>query len=125
MTEASTTDRVRVLVVDDSDDQADLLRRNFERAGCEVVTVNTAERAITSYLATTPDLVILDLQLPGMNGWQLTSRIRVDRPECAIAITSVLDAATYPLADASLPKPFTGAQVRQLLSDTVPRWAQP
>ena len=116
------TEEVRILVVEDSADQAGLLRQYFERAGCIVTTVENAEDAITSYHAITPDLAVIDLVLPGMDGWQLVKRIKADRPECAVAVTSVLDAADFPDAEAILPKPFTGAQVRQVLTDTVPRW---
>ena len=116
-------DKVRVLVVEDSEDQAGLLRRYFEKAGCRVTVVETAEDAIAAYGAETHDLAVVDLQLPGMDGWQLTRRLKADRPGCAIAITSVLDASDFPDADAILPKPFTREQVRDVLTQTVPRWA--
>lgn len=120
----SVVDKVRVLVVDDSEDQAELLRQYFERAGCTVTTVKNAEDAIASYLSSTPDLAVIDLVLPGMDGWQLVTRLREDRPQCAIAVTSVLDSSRFPDAEAILPKPFTGAQIRQVLKDTVPRWSE-
>jgi len=116
-------ERVRVLVVDDSEDQRMLLARYFEKAGCEVVAVESAEDAILAYGRWIPELAVIDLLLPGMNGWDLTARLKADRPRCAIAITSVLDATDYPDAGAVLPKPFTGAQVRRVLRDLVPRWS--
>lgn len=120
---ATETVPVHVLVVEDSEDQAELLRRYLERAGCRVTTVRSAEDAILSYRTETHDLAVIDLHLPGMNGWELADRMRTDRPDCAIAITSVLDPSEFPPAHASLPKPFTGAQVRQVLNDIVPGWA--
>lgn len=114
-----------VLVVDDSEDQAQLLRRYLEKAGCSVTTTLSAEDAIISYRATTPDLAIIDLLLPGMDGWELVAQLRRDLPGCAIAVTSVLDKAKYPVADAILPKPFTGAQVRKVLADLVPGRSEP
>ncbi len=120
--EKSAIDRVRILVVEDSEDQAGLLRRYFERAGCDVTVVSSAEQAITAYELEHHDLAVIDLQLPGMDGWQLASKLKSERPACAIAITSVLDASDFPIADATLPKPFTGAQVLQVLINTVPRW---
>lgn len=122
--EKSAIDRVRILVVEDSEDQAGLLRRYFEKAGCDVTVVSSAEEAITAYERERHDLAVIDLQLPGMDGWQLASKLKSERPACAIAITSVLDASDFPIADATLPKPFTGAQVRQVLVNTVPRWAE-
>jgi CheY-like chemotaxis protein len=112
--------RARVLVVEDSDDQRDLVRTYLEKAKCSVVAVHNAEDAIASYLLDTPDMVIVDLLLPGMNGWELIRRIRVDRPDCVVVVTSVLDAADYPPAEAILPKPFTRAQIMRVLDDCVP-----
>jgi CheY-like chemotaxis protein len=113
---------VRVLVVDDSDDQRELLRAYFEKAGCAVVTVKNAEEAIPAYAESVPELAVVDLVLPGMDGWALVEKLRVDVPDCAIAITSVLDERKYPAAQAMLPKPFTRAQILQVLEDCVPRW---
>jgi CheY-like chemotaxis protein len=117
-------EKVTVLVVDDSDDQRALLRRYFERAGCVVTTVKNAEDAIASYTSATPDLAVIDLVLPGMSGWELTERLRLECPDCVIAVTSVLDESTYPPTEAMLPKPFTGAQIRTVLRDFVPKWTE-
>ncbi|MES2094053.1 MAG: response regulator [Actinomycetota bacterium] len=117
-------EKVTVLVVDDSDDQRALLRRYFERAGCVVTTVQNAEDAIASYTGATPDLAVIDLVLPGMSGWELTERLRLERPGCIIAVTSVLDESTYPVTQATLPKPFTGAQILSVLRDFVPKWTE-
>jgi CheY-like chemotaxis protein len=117
-------EKVTVLVVEDSDDQRALLRRYFERAGCVVTTVKNAEDAITAYTRSTPDLAVIDLVLPGMSGRELTERLRLDRPDCVIAVTSVLDESTFPPTEATLPKPFTGAQIRTVLRDFVPKWIE-
>ncbi|TBN57300.1 response regulator [Glaciihabitans arcticus] len=117
-------DSVRVLVVEDSADQRLLLRLYFERAGCEVETATSGESAMEALTRLEPDLVVVDLVLPGMDGWSLTERIRAERPQVAIAITSVLDTADYPEADATLPKPVTGDDVRRVLRETVPRWTR-
>jgi CheY-like chemotaxis protein len=113
---------VRVLVVEDSDDQRDLLRAYFEKAGCAVMTARNAEEAIPAYVEIEPDLAVVDLVLPGMDGWELIEKLRAEVPECAIAVTSVLDARRYPVADAILPKPFTRAQILHVLEKSVPRW---
>jgi CheY-like chemotaxis protein len=111
-----------VLIVEDSDDQRLLLRRYFERAGCDVRVAPSAEEAIAAYSIVTPDLAVIDLVLPGMDGWELAVRLGADNPDCIIAITSVLNAEDYPLGHPSLPKPVTGANVRQMLADFVPKW---
>jgi CheY-like chemotaxis protein len=122
---ASEGRRVHVLIVDDSDDQRHLLRRYFELAGCEVVTAESAETAIECYAAFSPDLAVVDLILPGMDGWHLSERIRADRPDCAVVITSVLDAEDYPAAEAILPKPVSRANVHRVLKACVPGWVTP
>lgn len=114
---------VRVLVVEDSEDQRDLLRAYFQKAGCDVHAVKNAEEAVDAYDELRPELAIVDLVLPGMDGWALVEKIRTDIPDCAVAVTSVLDARKYPKADAILPKPFTRAQVLKVLEDCVPRWS--
>lgn len=119
----ATRNPVRVLVVEDSEDQRHLLRRYFELAGCEVTVAESAELAILAYADLEIDLAVIDLILPGMNGWELSERIRADRPDCAVAITSVLDAVSYPTSDAKLPKPVSRAHVRHVLENCVPRWA--
>ncbi|MDP9026452.1 MAG: response regulator [Actinomycetota bacterium] len=116
---------VRVLVVEDSEDQRELLRANFERAGCAVTAVKNAEDAISSYLVDAPELAVIDLILPGMDGWQLIEQIRQDVPGCAIVVTSVLDSRKFPEATASLPKPFTREQIIAVLRECVPRWWKP
>ncbi|MCU1422982.1 MAG: response regulator [Microbacteriaceae bacterium] len=119
-----TRTKVTVLVVDDSDDQRALLTRYFERAGCAVVAVASAEDAILAYADSTPDLAVIDLVLPGISGWDLAARLKSECPSCTIAISSVLDTTDYPAdAEAVLPKPFTGAQVRRVLRDHVPGWS--
>lgn len=118
------SDAVRVLVVEDSEDQRDLLRAYFEKAGCDVVTVKNAEEALIAYADLTPELAVVDLVLPGMDGWALIERLRADVPDCAIAVTSVLDSRRYPDAEAILPKPFTRAQIVTVLEECVPRWSE-
>lgn len=115
-------DSVRVLVVDDSEDQRLLFRTYFERAGCIVNEAADAAEALRFCRDIQPDLAVIDLILPGMDGWELTQQLRIARPDCVIAITSVLDAEEYPAAEAALPKPVTGAHVRQVLRDWVPKW---
>lgn len=106
----------RVLVIDDSEDQRELLRELFTRAGC-VVTVADGTDDAAEMLARSPqDIVVVDLILEGLDdGWRAIERVRAITPTAAIVISSVLDVAEFPEADAFLPKPFTGAQVRALV----------
>lgn len=110
---------VTVLVVEDSADQAALLAGHLQRVGCRVVAVETAEKAILAYGDVDFHLAFVDLVLPGMGGSDFITKLRAERPDTRIAVSSVLDETDFPAADAFLPKPFTGAQVRQVLKDTV------
>ena len=116
------TGPVRVLIVDDSEDQLMLLRRYFERAGCEVSATAGALDALDVFDAVEPDVTVIDLILPGMDGWELAAALRARHPQCALVITSVLDEEHYPTGHSALPKPVTSQHVRQALLETVPRW---
>ena len=118
----TATDQVHVLIVDDSEDQRMLLRVYFERAGCHVVEVGTALDALDSFRGQVFDLTVIDLFLPGMDGWELAAEISKDQPTAPIAITSVLSPEHYPAQHAALPKPVSSAHVRSTLEQLVPRW---
>ena len=115
--------QVNVLVVDDSLDQANLLRLHLERAGCSVLISASAEHALEIYRSIQLDFAVIDLMLPGMSGWDLAERIKADLPDCVVAISSVLDLESYPPIEARLPKPVNRQAVRDALRDYVPRWA--
>jgi DNA-binding response OmpR family regulator len=65
----------KVLVVDDDLDLTRLLQRAFARAGAEVHTAHDGREGLRRFYACRPDLVILDIVMPEMNGWQLCSQI--------------------------------------------------
>lgn len=121
----SRSPRVHVLVVDDDEDQRHLLRIHFENAGCDVTVADSAESAITAFQGKDIHLTVTELLLPGMDGWALSKRIRVDQPECRVAICSVLDTEDYPSACVPLPKPVTQASVWKVLQGHVPQWVSP
>jgi two-component system alkaline phosphatase synthesis response regulator PhoP len=68
----------RLLVVEDNADIADLIRRYLERAGHEVEAVASGADALPRARAARPDVVILDVMLPGMDGWQVCQALRRD-----------------------------------------------
>jgi CheY-like chemotaxis protein len=108
------------LIVDDSEDQAHLLQAHLERLGFSVSVVGTAEDAIASYRRLEPAVAVVDLLLPGMDGWQLIAAMKADVPASRLIVTSVLDAKDYPEADAVLPKPFTFKQIAQTMRSIFP-----
>jgi DNA-binding response OmpR family regulator len=115
----------RVLVVDDNRDHKFLLTTHLERAGCTVSAVDSAELAIGVLDTFTPDIVIVDLMLPGISGRELVAWIKnPSRPQTIVVTTSVLDASRHPDANRTLIKPFSRGAVRQLLTDFAPRHPQ-
>jgi DNA-binding response OmpR family regulator len=68
--------RARVLVVDDDADIRGLLRQLLERAGYEVVEGASGREGLRTLYSSSPDLVILDVSMPELDGWQTLERIR-------------------------------------------------
>src|SRR5262245_6937800 len=66
----------RILVVDDDDDIRGLLRALLERAGHEVLEAPDGRAGLRELFAGSPDLVILDVAMPGLDGWATLERIR-------------------------------------------------
>jgi DNA-binding response OmpR family regulator len=66
----------RILVVDDDDDIRGLLRALLERAGHEVSEAPDGLAGLRELYAASPDLVILDVTMPGLDGWATLDRIR-------------------------------------------------
>ncbi|MFB2582471.1 response regulator [Herbiconiux sp. P15] len=108
------------LIVDDSEDQAHLLQVHLERLGFSVSVVGSAEAAMDSYRRIEPTVAVVDLLLPGMNGWQLVEAMKAEVAGSRLVVTSVLDAEDYPAADAVLPKPFTFRQVARTMDTIFP-----
>ncbi len=68
--------KIQVLVVDDEPRYIKLVRYNLEAAGYEVVTAANGEEALSLVASKTPDLIILDIRLPGIDGYEVCTRIR-------------------------------------------------
>jgi len=112
-----------VLVVDDESDQLGLVTAYLHREGCTVIAVSSAEQAMALPTDLAIDLMILDLRLPGMSGWDLATELGRRFPGCPVAISSVLEVEHYPEADDMLPKPISRAQISALLARRVPGWS--
>ncbi len=66
----------RILVVDDERDILELIKFNLEREGFEVHTVDSGEAALAQASRIDPDVMVLDLMLPGVDGTEVCRRIR-------------------------------------------------
>ena len=70
------TGRFSILVVDDSSEARDAARRALERANFTVSEAHDGDEALTAIVAVRPDLVLLDLAMPGMGGLEVLTQIR-------------------------------------------------
>jgi two-component system KDP operon response regulator KdpE len=66
----------KVLIIEDDPRMLGLVERIFERAGAEVYTAAGGREGVRQFLLRRPDLVILDVMMPGMDGWEVAGRIR-------------------------------------------------
>lgn len=115
--------RHRVLVVEDDDDSAALLTSHATRLGHEVIRARSGEQALELTAESPVHLVIVDLLLPGMSGWELIAALRLSAAtaHCPIVVSSVLERQEYPKdLQGTLPKPYTRRQVEALLKRVLP-----
>ena len=78
--------RPLVLVADDDPDILALVRFRLERDGYEVLSAPDGEMALDLALARTPDLAVLDVMMPRLDGYELTRRLREHGPTTGIPI---------------------------------------
>ena len=78
--------RVRILVVDDEPDILELIRYNLTRNNYDVTGVVSGEEAFASVRMSPPDLVVLDLMLPGVDGLEVCRRLKNDARTAAIPV---------------------------------------
>jgi PleD family two-component response regulator len=76
----------KILIVEDDPDVAEMLNAYFGVQGYEVFTVNWGEDGVRSCLTVHPDLVILDIRLPDIDGFEVARRIRTDRRTASVPI---------------------------------------
>jgi DNA-binding response OmpR family regulator len=112
-----------VLVVDDEGDIRELVRINLELDGHQVITASSGAEALASLKGHTPDVVVLDVMMPGMDGWEVLATIKADAsPALASVPVLMLTARTDDLdrirggiegAIRYITKPFSLTDLRQ------------
>ena len=76
----------RLLVVDDSLTNRTLLTHSLQKAGYETIEASDGPRALEIARAQLPDLMLLDVSMPGMDGFEVCSLLKADQATCAIPI---------------------------------------
>jgi two-component system alkaline phosphatase synthesis response regulator PhoP len=122
--------KASILIVDDEEDIRELVELNLVREGYVVLTCETGEQALTMVRAKQPDLIVLDLMLPGIDGLEVCKRLKADSSFQEIPVVmltakgeeSDVVAGLELGADDYITKPFSGkvlvARIRRLLRKT-------
>jgi two-component system cell cycle response regulator DivK len=116
-----------VLVVEDNLDNYELVRTILEMVGYDTFLADNGRDGVTAARKQKPDLILMDMSLPEMDGWNATKLIRED-PETAHIPMIALTVHTLPIerkraldagVDAYLPKPYDAGQLIRLVESTL------
>ncbi len=127
---AETVNKVskgRVLIVDDEEDIRDTLADRVEAEGFEVATASDGIRGLDKLREFDPDLVLLDLQMPRLDGLGVLARIRADEVDVSVVVISAYGTlekvveAMKAGADDFVPKPFDADHLRVVVTRSVER----
>jgi two-component system, OmpR family, alkaline phosphatase synthesis response regulator PhoP len=78
--------RERILIVEDEEEIRELVRYNLERQGYQVAAAASGEEAMRTVRQESPDLIVLDLMLPAMDGWEVCKQLKRDPATQAIPV---------------------------------------
>ncbi len=128
MTSSPTTSRV-ILVVEDNAANLLLARTVLERGGFQVVTAQSAEEAKRQLQELDPDVILMDLDLPGQDGLSLTRELKATAPTAAIPIVALTahampgdrERAFAAGCDGYVSKPFKARHLLEEIASALPR----
>lgn len=106
----------KIMIVDDDVNICELLRLYLEKEGYATKIVNDGMSAVDTFKAETPDLVLLDIMLPGLDGWQVCREIRKFSDKPIIMLTAKGETFDKVLglelgADDYVTKPFSPSEL--------------
>ena len=119
----------RILVVEDQEDNRQIIRDLLSATDYEIMEAESGEQALEAMAKQRPDLILMDIQLPGIDGYETTRRIKADpalRSITIIAVTSYAlggeeQKARAAGCDEYVPKPYSPrqllAKIRQYLPE--------
>ncbi len=79
----------KVLLVEDNEMNRDMLSRRLQRRGYEIVLAEDGHQGIEQATVARPALVLLDMSLPGIDGWEVANRLKADPATSAIPIIAL------------------------------------
>jgi two-component system, cell cycle response regulator DivK len=118
----------RILIVEDREDNRQILRDLLASTDYEIVEAENGVEALAAVAKQRPDLILMDIQLPVMDGYEATRRIKSDpalRSIPIIAVTSYAlsgdeEKAREAGCDAYVPKPFSPRQLLAKIREFLP-----
>ena len=120
--------RPRVLIVDDEPDTVSLLKLILRQSGCDVFGALSCEEALSKCGSSEPDVILLDLMMPDVDGWQTYDNLRqvTDAPVMIISALNGKESVVRGLetgAEDYLTKPFANDEVSARVHNIVRRQA--
>ena len=118
-----------ILIVDDEKNIVDILSFNLKREGFEIIAVFDGEKAIECYEQSNPDLILLDVMLPKMDGFDVCRRIRARDGKTPIIMLTAREEETDKVfglelgADDYITKPFSIREVQARVKANIRRTA--
>jgi CheY-like chemotaxis protein len=79
----------RILLVEDNEMNRDMLSRRLERKGFEIVQAVDGGQGVDMAKSQSPDLILMDMSLPVLDGWEATRRIKADGATRAIPVIAL------------------------------------
>lgn len=115
----------RILLVDDARTLLELGQSFLERSGCELTTVTTAAEALDAARSSRPDLIVMDVDLPGVDGITCCQRIKSDPELTGVPVVIATSPLEIPRcvtagADGFVPKPVTRTRLVDVVRRFVP-----
>jgi GAF domain-containing protein/CheY-like chemotaxis protein len=115
----------RILVIDDEEEIASAMGELLRRDGHEVVVCHDGRSGLAQFEAAPFDLVLTDLGMPGISGWEVSRRVKACRPGTPVAMVTgwgdQIDPARTPEVDHLLAKPFKRAEIRAVVAAALNR----
>ncbi len=79
----------KILLVEDNEMNRDMLSRRLRRKGYEVIEALNGEEGIAMARSESPDLILMDMSLPVLDGWQATRRLKQDEATSSIPVIAL------------------------------------
>jgi len=80
---------VKILYVEDNEDNLHIIQRRLGRLGYEIIAAGDGGEGVTTAERETPDLILMDLSLPTMDGWEATRRLKASAATARIPVIAL------------------------------------